>query len=92
MNFLKTPLSGTLVFAQLLPPPPLENDPTPFTTSVFMFYWVGVMNWAVPMEKNVKHWALFSIQQFQFQFFTLNLKNSDKTKSQGVDCDRANLD
>ena len=28
----------------------------------------------------------------QFQFFTLNLKNSDKTKSWGVDCDRANLD
>ena len=30
--------------------------------------------------------------QFQFQFFTLTLKNSDKTKSWGVDCDRANLD
>ena len=29
---------------------------------------------------------------FQFQFFTLNLKNSDKTRSRGVDCDRANLD
>ena len=25
--------------------------------------------------------------QFQFQFFTLKLKNSDKTKSRGVDCD-----
>jgi len=30
--------------------------------------------------------------QFQFQFFTLNLEKSDKTKSRGVDCDRANLD
>jgi len=26
------------------------------------------------------------------QFFTLNLENSDKTKSRGVNCDRANLD
>jgi len=34
MNFLKTPLSGKLVSAQLLPPPPLENDPTPFTKTV----------------------------------------------------------
>jgi len=29
---------------------------------------------------------------FQFQFFTLNLKNSDKKRSRGVDCDRADLD
>ena len=27
----------------------------------------------------------------QFQFFTLNLKNSDKTKSRGVDCDKPRL-
>jgi len=33
-----------------------------------------------------------SMNRVQFQFFTLNLKNSDKTKSRGVDCDRANLD
>jgi len=30
--------------------------------------------------------------QFEFQFFTLNLENNDKTKSRGVDCDRAKLD
>ena len=31
MSFLKTSLSGKQESAQLLPPPPLENDPTPFT-------------------------------------------------------------
>jgi len=29
--------------------------------------------------------------QFQFQFFTLNLKNSDKTKSQGVNCELSHI-
>ena len=33
-----------------------------------------------------------NLLKFQFQFFTLNLENSDKTKSLVVDCDRANLD
>ena len=33
-----------------------------------------------------------SAHQIHFQFFTLNLQNSDKTKSRGVDSDRANLD
>ena len=31
------------------------------------------------------------IFQFQFHFFTLNLQIFDKTKSWGVDCDRAHL-
>jgi len=30
--------------------------------------------------------------QFEFQLYTLNPENSDQTKSQGGDCDRANLD
>ena len=29
----------------------------------------------------------FWLSQFQFQFFTLNTENSDKTKSRKVDCD-----
>ena len=37
--------------------------------------------------------ALVKAAQFNFQFFTLNLQNSDtQTKSRGVDCERANLD
>ena len=58
MNFLTTPLSGKLVSAQFLPPPHLENDPHPFhqkllvSTRVFMFYRVGVINWAVPTKKS----------------------------------------
>ena len=31
MNLLETPLSDKRLSAQLLPPPPLENDTTPFT-------------------------------------------------------------
>jgi len=49
-------------------PHPLHKKPS-ISTRFFMFYRVGVINWALLIKENIKQWAPVSIQQWTFKSF-----------------------
>jgi len=84
LNLLKPPFPGKGWSAQLVPHPPwkrphsLHQKPL-ISTRGFMLCRVGVVNWAVLFKKKHQTMGMFSIQQWRFKSFFMDLRLNHPT-------------